>query len=119
MPQLDLYSIASQFFFGILFFCVFYYVTTFYFIPSIFTILYARNYYISSSNDINLFVTSYVFVLHVVVGLLVTDALGTAYAVNESAMQSSQINAFTLEEVSDFYFSQAFEETYFLDEEAS
>lgn len=42
MPQLDLYSILNQFFWGSLFFLTFYYFITFFFVPAFFTSLYAR-----------------------------------------------------------------------------
>jgi hypothetical protein len=42
MPQLDLYSIFNQFFWGSFFFGLFYYLITFIFVPTFFTSLYAR-----------------------------------------------------------------------------
>ncbi len=49
MPQLDFFSIANQFFWGIFYFIFFYVVITYYVIPSIFSSIFARNFYISNS----------------------------------------------------------------------
>lgn len=49
MPQLDFFSIANQFFWGIFYFVFFYVVITYYVIPSIFSSIFARNFYISNS----------------------------------------------------------------------
>jgi len=42
MPQLDIYSISNQLFWGSVFFALFYYLLVFVFIPTFFSSLYAR-----------------------------------------------------------------------------
>lgn len=49
MPQLDFWSISNQFFWGILYFFFFYSVINYYVIPSVFSSIFARNFYISNS----------------------------------------------------------------------
>jgi hypothetical protein len=43
MPQLDVYSVANQLFWGSVFFALFYYLLVFVFIPTFFSSLYARH----------------------------------------------------------------------------
>lgn len=57
MPQLDFFSLGNQFFWGLLFFGTFYYVVVTCFIPAIFSLLYARKFYVKGIDQ-----TSYLFV---------------------------------------------------------
>jgi len=67
MPQLDLYSILNQFFWGFFFFVTFYCFITFFFIPSLFTSMYARKVFIDSrASEVSLTVAS-IFLTHAVV----------------------------------------------------
>lgn len=117
MPQLDLYSIASQFFWGIAFFCVFYYVITFYFIPSIFTILYARNYYTGGSSEVNSFVISYIFISQAINNVLYVESLEITSSAIDVSVQTSFVTSFLLSDIFHLEFADVFDESYNFDQE--
>jgi Plant ATP synthase F0 len=49
MPQLDFFSISNQFFWGIFYFILFFLLTNFFIVPSIFSSIFARQSMISNS----------------------------------------------------------------------
>lgn len=74
MPQLDLYSILNQFFWGSFFFLTFYYFITFFFVPAFFTSLYARKAFTESRTQETFCFVGLVFLSHICI-VLVFDAL--------------------------------------------
>jgi len=66
MPQLDLYSILNQFFWGSFFFVLFYYCITFFFIPTFFTSLYARKAFTESRTQETFHLAGVVFFSHII-----------------------------------------------------
>ena len=73
MPQLDFFSISNQFFWGIFYFVLFYAIMELYVVPTLFTSIFAREYFIKNtstdSND-NLY---YVFTAFFIFNQLLND----------------------------------------------
>lgn len=69
MPQLDLYSILNQFFWGSFFFVLFYYCITFFFVPTFFASLYARKAFTESRIQETFCFAGVVFLSHVLISL--------------------------------------------------
>src|SRR5690349_18289797 len=68
MPQLDIYSIANQLFWGSIFFAFFYYLLVFIFVPTFFSSLYVRRVISGGRSSeltelVSLVFTTHVFVL--------------------------------------------------------
>lgn len=53
MPQLDFFSIANQFTWGILYFAIFYFLVNYFIVPTIFASIFAREYFIKNSSSDN------------------------------------------------------------------
>jgi hypothetical protein len=64
MPQLDIYSIYNQSFWGILLFGLWYCFSTFFIVPSIYTILFARNHFLTTSKKSSFDLLSLALVHH-------------------------------------------------------
>jgi hypothetical protein len=69
MPQLDLFSILNQLYWGSFFFAVFYYLITIFFIPAFFTSLYARKAFTESRSEEIYHLVGTLFFAHAVVNL--------------------------------------------------
>jgi len=70
MPQLDIYSIANQLFWGSIFFALFYYLLVFVFVPTFFSSLYVRRVVSGGRSD----------ELHELVGLIFATHLFVLFA---------------------------------------
>jgi hypothetical protein len=53
MPQLDFFSIANQFTWGIVYFAIFYFLINYFIVPTIFASIFAREYFIKNSSSDN------------------------------------------------------------------
>ena len=53
MPQLDFFSIANQFTWGIIYFVIFYFIVNYFVVPTIFASIFAREYFIKNSSSDN------------------------------------------------------------------
>ena len=51
MPQLDFFSIANQFTWGIVYFAIFYFLINYFIVPTIFASIFAREYFIKNSSS--------------------------------------------------------------------
>ncbi len=62
MPQLDFFSISNQFFWGIFCFSLFFYIVNFFVLPSLYSSIFARNYFINTASGDNFDSIYYSFV---------------------------------------------------------
>lgn len=117
MPQLDLYSIGNQFFWGFIFFALFYYFATYYVIPSIFSIMFARAFYVSKINTDAITVVSFCFVFTSLSFYYYSDFFVTT----ASTLDNLYINKFSYVVALDEFFlielNEIYDSTYFNDDE--
>ncbi len=75
MPQLDFFSIANQFTWGIVYFAIFYFLVNYFVIPTIFASIFAREYFIKNSNSDNFESVYYSFTAFFIFNALLSDLL--------------------------------------------
>lgn len=117
MPQLDLYSIGNQFFWGLIFFVTFYFLISFYIIPAVFSSMFARSEFSDSLGSSSAILLSYCFVFISFVNSSQQDILQTTdRAVNDlytnKFLYNIALNNFISSELAGVY-----ELNYFNDEE--
>lgn len=77
MPQLDFFSIANQFTWGIVYFAIFYFLVNYFIVPTIFASLFAREYFIKNSNSDNFESVYYSFTAFFIFNTLLSDLISS------------------------------------------
>ncbi len=109
MPQLDLYSIFNQFFWGAFFFALFYYFITFIFVPTFFTSLYARKAFTElRSHEIFCFVGS-IFIANLFTSLAFSLLFDELALFLDNLIYSRQAGADAYLASADFHYSKIYE----------
>lgn len=108
MPQLDLYSILNQFFWGFIFFVTFYYFITFYFIPTLFTSLYARKFFINSRSDEVSNLVACAFLTHVLISIQIDQVSLSLQQLIDYAIYPKIVCSSTYASAFDIEFEKAF-----------
>jgi hypothetical protein len=73
MPQLDFFSIANQFTWGIIYFSIFYFIINYFLVPTIFASIFAREFFIKNSSSDNFENIYYSFTAFYFFNLLVLE----------------------------------------------
>jgi len=117
MPQLDLFSLGNQFFWGVIFFVFFYFLVSYYVIPSVFSILFARTFYVNKLTDDSIKLISFCFVFSSIATLYYSDILSSI----QSTLESSYLNKFVynvaLNEYIELELNEIYDISYFNDDE--
>lgn len=77
MPQLDFFSIANQFTWGIIYFAIFYFIVNSFVVPTIFASIFAREFVIKNSGSDNFENIFYSFTAFYVFNAFLSDLLST------------------------------------------
>jgi|UPI0005919AD3 hypothetical protein len=117
MPQLDLYSLSNQFFWGFLFFGLFYYLVTYYIIPSVFSILYARNFFSSKLSADSIALVSFCFGFSAVSSVFYSDFFYSLNNTLESIYFNKMAYSIVLSELFNFELGNLYDLHYFNDDE--
>ncbi|MCA6438120.1 MAG: hypothetical protein ACK52I_04925 [Pseudomonadota bacterium] len=73
MPQLDFFSIANQFTWGIVYFAIFYFLINYFIVPTIFASIFAREYFIKNSSSDNFENIYYSFTAFFIFNVFLTE----------------------------------------------
>ena len=95
MPQLDFFSIANQFTWGIIYFAIFYFLVNYFIVPTIFASLFAREYFIKNSNSDNFEGVYYSFTAFFIFNAFLSDLLSTSSEIF-SEISSLEFNNFVV-----------------------
>jgi hypothetical protein len=109
MPQLDLFSILNQFLWGLLFFLVFYFLITFFFIPSLFTSMYARRAFTDSRSGEVFHLVASIFFAHAYVFLFADELASEFQSLLEQIMYSKAISSSVYSSSFELEFQKAYE----------
>lgn len=78
MPQLDFFSIANQFTWGIFYFAIFYFIVNYFVVPTIFASIFAREYFIKNSSSDNFESVYYTFTAFFVFNAFLSELITTS-----------------------------------------
>lgn len=113
MPQLDLFSIFNQFFWGCIFFAIFYYYNAFYFIPSFFASLHARKSF-SEGRSLEIFsLLGSTLIAHVFISAFFESMFDSLTGFFDYLIYSRALNGAVYESSFDLEFSSILEEADF------
>jgi hypothetical protein len=110
MPQLDLYSIFNQLFWGSLFFAGFYYLLVFIFIPTFFSSLYARRSFSAGRSAELLELAGLTFAVHSFLVVSVESIEASLVQLADQLVYARVVNLDVYETAFEFEFAQLFEE---------
>jgi hypothetical protein len=110
MPQLDLYSIFNQLFWGSLFFAGFYYLLVFVFIPTFFSSLYARRSFSAGRSAELLELAGLIFAVHFFLAISVESIEAALVQLADQLVYARIVNLSAYETAFEFEFAQLFDE---------
>jgi hypothetical protein len=108
MPQLDIYSIANQLFWGSIFFAFFYYLLVFVFIPTFFSSLYARRVVTGGRSAETMELLNLVFATHVFVFITVEAIERSLSLLADQVVYSRAVNSEVYELAFELEFAELF-----------
>jgi hypothetical protein len=117
MPQLDLFSLGNQFFWGVIFFVIFYFFTAYYVIPSVFSIMFARSFYTSKVSDDSVKLISLCFVFSSVASLYHSDFSSVIRSILDNVYANKFVYNVALSEFVSLELSDIYDNVYFNDDE--
>ncbi len=109
MPQLDLFSILNQFLWGLIFFLIFYFLVTFFFIPSLFTSMYARRAFADSRTGEIFHLISSIFIVHLYVSLFVDEFVSDLQSILGQLLYSKAVSSSVYMASFELEFQKAYE----------
>jgi hypothetical protein len=117
MPQLDLFSLGNQFFWGVIFFVIFYFLVSYYLIPSIFSIMFARAFYMNKLNDDSLKLISFCFVFTSISAIHYSEVITSVHTTLDSVYLNKFVYNVALSEHIELELNEIYDNNYFIDDE--
>lgn len=117
MPQLDLFSLGNQFFWGTIFFVFFYFLVSYYVIPSVFSIMFARTFFTNKLTDNSIKLISFCFVFSSISAFYYSDTITSIQATLDSVYANKFVYNVALNQFIELELNEIYDNNYFSDDE--